>query len=284
MTAANKPRRVEIYDTTLRDGTQAEDFSLSLEDKIRITRKLDDLGVDYVEGGWPGSNPKDIKYFKEIRNYELSHAKIAAFAATHGARFEPDNDPSLQAIMECQAPVATIFGKCWDIHVRDALRISLERNLELIRNTLAYLRPSVEKLFFDAEHFFDGFKADRAFALQALKAALGAGADCIVLCDTNGGTLPLELAEIIKAVQKKFTGINLGIHCHNDAEVAVANSIVAVSLGVNQVQGTINGFGERCGNANLCSIIPNIKLKLGIDCLSKAQLSRLTEVSRYVSE
>ncbi len=277
-------RRVEVYDTTLRDGTQAEDFNLSLEDKVRITCKLDELGIDYVEGGWPGSNPKDINYFKEIRNYSLKHTKVAAFAATHNAKHEAERDPSLAAILECQAPVATIFGKSWDVHVREALRIPLERNLELIRNSLAYLRPRVEKLFYDAEHFFDGFKGNRAYALQTIKAALGAGADCIVLCDTNGGTLPLELAEIIKAIQKKFTGIPLGIHCHNDAEVGVANSVVAASLGVSHVQGTINGFGERCGNANLCSIIPNLKLKLGLECVTDAQLKRLAEVSRFVNE
>jgi 2-isopropylmalate synthase len=277
-------RRVEIYDTTLRDGTQAEDFNLSLEDKIRITCKLDELGVDYIEGGWPGSNPRDVGYFKEIRNYSLKHAKVAAFAATHMARVEPAGDPSIQAIVEAQTPVATIFGKSWDVHVHEALRIPLERNLELIRNTLAFLRPKVEKLFFDAEHFFDGFKGNRTYALAAVKAALGAGADCIVLCDTNGGTLPMELADIIKAVQKKFTGINLGIHCHNDSEMAVANSVVAAALGATQIQGTINGFGERCGNANLCSIIPNLKLKLGLECISDAQLKRLSEVSRFVNE
>jgi 2-isopropylmalate synthase len=284
MSAKKTSRRVEIYDTTLRDGTQAEDFNLSLEDKVRITCKLDELGIDYVEGGWPGSNPKDVNYFKEIRNYSLPHAKVTAFAATHNARYGPENDPSLKAILACQAPVATIFGKSWDVHVRDALRVSLERNLELIRNTLAFLRPKVEKLFFDAEHFFDGFKGNRAYALQAIEAALGAGADCIVLCDTNGGTLPLEVAEIIKAVQERFKGINLGIHCHNDAELAVANSVMAAALGVSQVQGTINGFGERCGNANLCSIIPNLKLKLGLECVTDAQLRRLSEVSRFVNE
>jgi 2-isopropylmalate synthase len=278
------PRRIEVYDTTLRDGTQAEDFNLSLDDKVRITCKLDELGIDYVEGGWPGSNPKDVGYFKEIRNYSLTHARIAAFAATHNAKVRPEDDPSLSAIIESQAPVATIFGKSWDVHVHEALRIPLERNLELIRDTLAYLRPKVEKLFYDAEHFFDGFKGNRAYALQTVKAAIAAGADCIVLCDTNGGTLPLEVAEIIKALQAECPGIDFGIHCHNDSEVAVANSVVAVELGASQVQGTINGFGERCGNANLCSIIPNLRLKLGLECVSDAQLARLAEVSRFVNE
>mgnify|MGYP005834805165 CR=1 FL=1 len=282
--APRAPRRVEIYDTTLRDGTQAEDFNLSLEDKVRITVKLDELGIDYIEGGWPGSNPKDVGYFKEIRHYSLKHARVAAFAATHNAKVRPEVDPSLAAIIDSQAPVATIFGKSWDVHVREALRIPLERNLELIGDTLGFLRPRVEKLFYDAEHFFDGFKGNRAYALKTIKTAAQAGADCIVLCDTNGGTLPLELAEIIKAVQAECPGINLGIHCHNDAEVAVANSVVAAALGATQVQGTINGFGERCGNANLCSIIPNLRLKLGLECLSEAQLKRLSEVSRFVNE
>ena len=277
-------RRVEVYDTTLRDGTQAEDFNLSLEDKVRITCKLDDLGIDYVEGGWPGSNPRDVGYFQEIRNYSLKHAKVAAFAATHNAKNEPENDPSLKALVESGAPVATIFGKSWDVHVREALRIPLPRNLELIANSVGFLKPRFEKVFYDAEHFFDGFKGNRDYALAAIGAAIDAKADCIVLCDTNGGTMPMEVCEIIKAVQERYPGVNLGIHCHNDSEVAVANSLVAAHLGATQVQGTINGFGERCGNANLCSIIPNLRLKLGLECVSDEQLAKLSEVSRFVNE
>jgi 2-isopropylmalate synthase len=282
-TSARKRHRVELYDTTLRDGTQAEEFNLSLEDKVRITRKLDELGMHYIEGGWPGSNPRDEAYFKEIRNYSLTHAKVAAFGSTHLAKHTPEKDANLNALADSGAPVVTIFGKSWDLHVKDALRITPERNLELIRGSLEFLRPKVEKLFYDAEHFFDGFKGNKAHALATLKAALAAKADCIVLCDTNGGTLPSELAEIIREVLKKFTGISLGIHCHNDADVAVANTLVAVELGAVQVQGTMNGFGERCGNADLCSIIPDLKLKLGFDCVSDAQLARLSEVSLHVA-
>ncbi|MDL1969607.1 MAG: citramalate synthase [Candidatus Desulfofervidaceae bacterium] len=276
--------RVEIYDTTLRDGTQAEDFNLLLEDKLRIAQKLDELGVHYIEGGWPGSNPKDAHFFTEIKRYHLKNALIAAFGSTHHPKNQPENDPNLKALMEAGTEVVTIFGKTWDLHVRDALKVSPERNLEIIYNSVAYLRPHVKKLFYDAEHFFDGFKDNPEYALATITKAIEAGADCIIFCDTNGGTLPFELAEIVRAIKEKFPDISWGIHAHNDAECAVANSLMAVHLGATQVQGTLNGVGERCGNTNLCSIIPALKLKMGVDCVSDEQLARLTGVSRYVTE
>lgn len=279
-------RRIDIYDTTLRDGTQAEDFSLSVEDKVRIALKLDELGVDFIEGGWPGSNPKDEQFFKEIQNYSLHHATMAAFGSTQQAKFEQaQEDPSLQALVAAKTPCVTIFGKTWDIHVRDALRISLERNIEIIESSLAYLRQNVKHLFYDAEHFFDGFKANPDYALATIKTAMITGADCLVLCDTNGGTLPHEIIMIMDKVKASLgNSVNLGIHCHNDAEVAVANSLTAVLAGAAQVQGTMNGFGERCGNANLCSIIPAISLKLKMYCKAGEKLSNLVSASRFVSE
>ena len=277
-------RNIEIYDTTLRDGTQAEDFSLSLEDKIRCSRKLDELGIHYIEGGWPGSNPKDVAYFKEIRNYELKHSKVTAFGSTHNPRSSAEKDKNLAALVQAKTEVITIFGKSWTVHVRDALRTSLERNVEIIRDSMAYLRPKALKLFYDAEHFFDGFKENPEYALATLKAADEGGADCLVLCDTNGGSLTTELQEIIRRVKKEFPKAELGIHTHNDSELAVANSLAAIELGANHVQGTMNGVGERCGNANLCSIIPAIKLKLKLDCITDEQLSRLRETSRYILE
>ncbi|UCG14070.1 MAG: citramalate synthase [Deltaproteobacteria bacterium] len=277
-------RKIELYDTTLRDGTQAEDFNLSLEDKIRCSMKLDELGIHYIEGGWPGSNPKDVGYFKEIKNYALKHSKVAAFGSTHNPRSSAEKDPNLAALLKAKTEVMTIFGKSWTVHVRDALRTSLERNLEIIHNSLAYLRPHVSKLFYDAEHFFDGFKADPDYALATLKAGLDGGGHCLVLCDTNGGTLTSELIEIIKRVKTEFPKAELGIHTHNDSELAVANSLAAVELGANHVQGTMNGVGERCGNANLCSIIPAIKVKMKLDCITDEQLTRLRETSRYILE
>lgn len=277
--------RIEIYDTTLRDGTQAEDFNLSVEDKVRIALKLDELGIDYIEGGWPGSNPKDVQFFTEIKNYALHHSRIAAFGSTHLAKFEADQDPNLQALVAADTPVVTIFGKTWDIHVRDALRISLDRNLELIEGSLAWLRARVQTLLYDAEHFFDGYKANPGYAFETLRRALAGGAERLVLCDTNGGTLPQELVEIIGDVRHTLgESTLLGIHAHNDAETAVANSLLAVKAGVGHVQGTINGFGERCGNANLCSIIPGLVVKMGYGCAVETNLDKLTNTSRFVSE
>jgi 2-isopropylmalate synthase len=277
--------KIEIYDTTLRDGTQAEDFNLSVEDKIRIAMRLDDMEIDYIEGGWPGSNPKDEQFFHEIQNYSLKHSKLAAFGSTHQARFKAHEDPNLKALVDAGAPVVTIFGKTWDVHVKDALRITLERNLELIEDSICWLASRVETVFYDAEHFFDGYKADRAYAVQTLKRATTGGAKRLVLCDTNGGTLPDELIEIIKQVKLNIgDDAQIGIHCHNDSDVAVANSLMAVKAGAIQVQGTMNGFGERCGNANLCSIIPALVLKMGFNCSAGKNLSKLAGVSRFVSE
>jgi 2-isopropylmalate synthase len=277
-------RQVKIYDTTLRDGTQAEEFILSLWDKIRIAQKLAQLGIHFLEGGWPSANPKDKDFFPEIRNYDLGRCRVAAFGSTHHKDKTPDNDSNLQELIISRAPVVTIFGKSSLFQVKEVLQTTPERNLELITNSLAFLKPRVEELFYDAEHFFDGFKEDREYALKSLEAAIAGGAQCLVLCDTNGGTLTSALMEIIKAVKKRLPKVPLGIHAHNDSELAVANSIAAVELGCDQVQGTINGVGERCGNANLCSIIPTLKLKMGFDCLSDANLKRLTEVSRFVYE
>jgi 2-isopropylmalate synthase len=275
---------IQIYDTTLRDGTQSEELNLSTEDKLRIATRLDQLGVAYIEGGWPGSNPKDKRFFAEIRQYELNTAKLAAFGSTHAAKGTAESDANLQALVESGAPVLTIFGKTWDIHVTDALKITLERNLELIRDSLAFLRPHAQELFYDAEHFFDGYKANADYALSTLRAAMEAGADLLVLCDTNGGSLPEEISAIMDDVQARLPGARLGIHVHNDCDLAVANSLAAVRHGAVQVQGTVNGYGERCGNANLCSIIPNLELKMGLSCLPQGNLRRLTETAAFVAE
>ncbi|BDV43375.1 (R)-citramalate synthase [Geotalea uraniireducens] len=274
---------VKLYDTTLRDGTQAEDISFLVEDKLRIAHRLDELGIQYIEGGWPGSNPKDVAFFKDIKKEKLSQAKIAAFGSTRRAKITPDKDHNLKTLVQAEPDVVTIFGKTWDFHVHEALRISLEENLELIFDSLEYLKGRVPEVFYDAEHFFDGYKANPEYAIKTLKAAEEAKADCIVLCDTNGGTMPFELVEIIKDVRKQIK-TPLGIHTHNDSECAVANSLHAVDQGIVQVQGTINGFGERCGNANLCSIIPALKLKMGLECISDDQLKKLRALSRFVYE
>jgi len=282
------PAHVVIYDTTLRDGTQAENFNLSMQDKLRITLKFDELGIDFVEGGWPGSNPKDAEYFKEIQKYELRHAQVAAFGSTRMFSNPAEQDPNLQALVAARTPAITIFGKTWDIHVRDALRITLDNNLQIIEESLRYLRPHARHLFYDAEHFFDGFKDNPEYALATLDRAIVGGAECLVLCDTNGGTLPQEIPAIMMAVQNhlqaKKSEVALGIHAHNDSETAVANSLLALSLGASQVQGTANGFGERCGNANLTSIMPALALKMGREFAAAANLDRLTEVSRFVTE
>ena len=277
-------QRVSIYDTTLRDGTQAEDINLNTEDKLRIALKLDELGVAYIEGGWPGSNPTDKRFFQEIQNYSLKHAAVAAFGSTHNHRGTAANDPNLKALLESGAPVVTIFGKSWDIHVTEALGTTLERNLELVVGSLAFLRPNVRELFFDAEHFFDGYKANPDYALAVLRKAQEGGADLLVLCDTNGGTLPSDFRAIMGAVVAALPEARFGVHAHNDSGVAVANSLEAVELGAVQVQGTINGYGERCGNANLCSIIPSLELKRDIACLPEGKLALLTPIAHFVSE
>ncbi len=279
----NSTGAVKIYDTTLRDGSQAEDIAFSVEDKIRIARKLDELGIHYIEGGWPGSNPKDLQFFQAIRSVRLSKAKIVAFGSTCRADSPPPEDRNIQSLIEAGTEVVTVFGKSWDIHPLEALNITLDQNLEIIRQSIRFLKERIPEVIFDAEHFFDGYKNNPSYALSTLKEAQEAGADWIVLCDTNGGTLPFELTSIVQAVKKEIRN-PLGIHVHNDTGTAVANSLFAVREGIRQVQGTINGYGERCGNANLCSIIPNLKLKMGVDCISDDQLRRIKEVSRFVSE
>jgi len=274
---------IKIYDTTLRDGSQAEDIAFSVEDKVRIAQKLDELGIHYIEGGWPGSNPKDLQFFQEVKSIAISHAKIVAFGSTCRADTPPEKDLNIQTLIEAGTEVVTIFGKSWDIHPLEALNITLDQNLEIIDQSIRFLKNRVSEVIFDAEHFFDGFKNNPGYALATLRAAQDAGADWIVLCDTNGGTLPDEVQSIIKEIKKKIS-LPLGIHVHNDAEMAVANTIFAVKEGIRLVQGTINGYGERCGNANLCSIIPNLKLKMGIHCITDAQLRKITEVSHFVSE
>ncbi|MEW6163171.1 MAG: citramalate synthase [Nitrospirota bacterium] len=276
-------RQIEIYDTTLRDGAQAEDISFSVEDKLRITEKLDELGVHYIEGGWPGSNPKDVEYFKKIKKLSLANSKIVAFGSTHRPGQRVDEDTTIKALLDSKATIATIFGKTWDFHVKEALKISLNENLDIIYNSIAYLKRHFEKVFFDAEHFFDGYSCNPEFAMKCLFTAQDAGADCLVLCDTNGGSLPNKIKTIVDSVIKSVR-VPIGIHAHNDSECAAANSVVAVENGASHVQGTINGLGERCGNANLCSVIPNLQLKLGMKCISDEQLMRLRDVSRFVNE
>jgi len=277
------PRLIKIYDTTLRDGTQGEGVAFSMEDKVRLATRLDALGVHYIEGGWPGSNPKDLRFFRRMQDVPLKHAKLAAFSMTRRAGGTAESDPNMQALLDAGAPVATIVGKSWDFHVSHALGTTLDQNLAMIADTIAYLRPRVDEVMFDAEHFFDGFRANRDYALSTLAAAESAGAHWLVLCDTNGGTLPADLVAILRVVRGHVKA-PLAIHAHNDAECAVANSLAAVAEGADQVQGTINGFGERCGNANLVSIIPSLVLKLGLDCIPDRSLRELRDVSRFVAE
>ncbi len=274
---------IQIYDTTLRDGTQSEGFTLSVNDKIRIARRLDDLGVAFIEGGWPGSNPKDAEFFERARDIEWKNAQIAAFGSTCRVKGGPEDDANIQALLASQAPVCTIFGKSWTLHVTEVLRTTLKENLRIIEESVAYLRAAGRRVIYDAEHFFDGYKADAEYALETLRAAIRGGAETIVLCDTNGGTMPWEMEQIIRAVQAAVP-YPFGIHAHNDSDCAVVNSLIAVRLGAIQVQGTINGVGERCGNANLCSIIPNLELKLGVRCLPEGALAKLYDLSHFVSE
>jgi 2-isopropylmalate synthase len=274
---------IQLYDTTLRDGTQREGVSLSVDDKLKIARKLDEFGIHYIEGGWPGSNPRDVEFFKEMRRVKLKKAKLVAFGATRRAMLKASEDPSLKALVASGASVATIYGKSWDLHVLKALKTTLDENLRMISDSVMFLKKHMDQVFYDAEHFFDGYKANRDYAVEALLAAEAAGADCLVLCDTNGGTLPNDLEKIITNVKRTIRA-PFGIHAHNDSELAVANSLTAIRLGAVQVHGTINGYGERCGNANLCSVIPALKLKMGIACVSDASLAKLRDVSRYVDE
>jgi 2-isopropylmalate synthase len=275
--------KVELYDTTLRDGAQSEGISFSVVDKLNIARKLDKLGIHFIEGGWPGSNPKDAEFFKEARGLKLKKAKIAVFGSTRRQGIKAEDDKNLAMLVNAGVQVATIVGKSSEQQVTQVLETSPEENLKMVADSIKYLKSKGLTVFFDAEHFFDGFKANSGYSLKVVEVAAEAGADAVVLCDTNGGSVPAEITEAVTAV-KKLTKVPLGIHAHNDSELAVANSLAAVVAGVTQVQGTINGYGERCGNANLCSIIPVLKLKLGIDCVTDEQLAQLTEVAHYVSE
>jgi 2-isopropylmalate synthase len=275
--------RIAIYDTTLRDGSQGEGVSFSLQDKLLITRKLDELGVDFIEGGYPLSNPKDFEYFQEVRELPLAHARIVAFGMTRRKGVRPEEDACLKALAESGAPVVTIVGKTWDLHVTHVLGATLDENLRMIADSVAYLKALGREVFYDAEHFFDGFRHNPEYALQTLRAAQEAGASVIILCDTNGGTLPEQIAERVRAARQALR-VELGIHCHNDCDVAVANTLAAVDAGATQVQGTINGIGERCGNVDLVSVIANLALKKGHEVLRPGKLRLLTEVSRYVYE
>ena len=275
-------KEIQLYDTTLRDGAQREGISFSVEDKIKIVKKLDELGVHFVEGGWPGSSPRDTEFFRRVECLTLANSTIVAFGSTRRAHIEAEDDPNLRALLGSGACVATLVGKASVTHVTEVLKTSLHENLAMIADSVRYLNSQGMKVFFDAEHFFDGYKRDAQYAQRAIDIAAEAGAECAVLCDTNGGTTPFDVAEVVEAAKK--CGISLGIHAHNDMELAVANSLAAVQAGVTQVQGTINGYGERCGNANLCSIIPTLKLKMGIDCTGSEQLAKITETARFVSE
>jgi 2-isopropylmalate synthase len=277
-------KTVVLYDTTLRDGAQAEGVSFSLDDKIRIAQKLDRLGIDYIEGGWPGSNPKDMEFLQRWRDYGLQHATVCAFGSTRRAGMSAAEDANLQAIVESGVTVATVFGKSWDFHVSNVLRTTLDENLAMIEDSVRFLRSRGMRVFFDGEHFFDGYRANPDYAIRTLQAAASAGAEVLVLCDTNGGFLPQYVSPIVAEAVKRFAGVDIGVHMHNDAGTGVANTLVGVDSGAKHVQGTMNGYGERAGNADLCTIIANLKLKMGVDCVTAGQLSQLTKTAHYIDE
>ena len=274
---------IQIYDTTLRDGTQSEGFNLSATDKIRIAQKLDELGVAFIEGGWPGSNPKDVEFFERARELKWKNAKLTAFGSTCRVKGGPEDDANIQALLDSGAPVCTIFGKTWMLHVLEVLKTTPEDNLRIIEQSVSYLRTQGRRVIYDAEHFFDGYKSNSAYALETLKAAARGGAETLVLCDTNGGSMPWEVEQIVREV-KAAVDHPLGIHTHNDGECGVVNALMAVREGAIQVQGTINGYGERCGNANLCSIIPDLELKLDMRCLPEGGLEKLYDLAHFVDE
>ena len=275
--------RIFIYDTTLRDGSQGEGVNFSLNDKLQLTRKLDDLGIDYIEGGYPLSNPKDFEYFQAVKSIPLKHAKICAFGMTRRKNSPAEGDTGLKALIDSGTPCVTIVGKTWDFHVKNVVGTTLEENLAMIGDSIAFCKSQGREVFYDAEHFFDGFKANPEYAIQTLKAAEAAGASAVILCDTNGGTMPERIAECVGVVKQSIK-CDVGIHCHNDCDVAVANTLAAVRAGATQVQGTMNGIGERCGNVDLVSTVANLALKYKCDVLRPESLQRLTEVSRYAYE
>ncbi len=275
--------KIFTFDTTLRDGTQGESVSFSVDDKLLVAEKLDELGIDYIEGGWPGSNPKDKEFFTRAKRLRLKHAKLTAFGATRFSKNAVEKDANVAELLAAETPVVAIFGKTWDFHVYRALEITEEENLRLIGETVGYLKAHGREVVYDAEHFFDGYNANPAFALRTLEAAKQAGADVLCLCDTNGGTLPGRLLDTVGDVRARFDGV-IGIHCHNDSELAVANTLLAVEAGATHVQGCINGYGERCGNANLCSVLSNLELKLGHTTIGLERLKKLTSVARFVAD
>ena len=292
--------KIQLYDTTLRDGTQGEGVSLSCDDKLKIARRLDEFGAEYIEGGWPGSNPKDMEFFQRAQSeLKLKQAKVAAFGSTCRAEMDPADDPQIQLLIEANTPVVTVFGKTWDLHVTEVLRTNLAENLRMVRESVRFLKENGREVVYDAEHFFDGYKANPEYALETLRAAIIGGAGTVVLCDTNGGCMPWEIAEAVQAVRREVLGddesgtnghrppaadVLLGIHTHNDSETGVANTLEAVRQGCTHVQGTINGYGERCGNANLMSVIPDLQLKMGHQVVRPEKLKQLVDLSRYVSE
>jgi len=275
--------RIMIYDTTLRDGSQGEGINFSLQDKLLLTRKLDDFGIDYIEGGYPLSNPKDFEYFQAVKSLDLKHAKVASFGMTRRKNTHPAEDTCLKALVDATTKVVTIVGKTWDLHVTEVLGTTLEENLRMINDSIAYCREKGMEVFYDAEHFFDGFRVNPEYAIKTLQAAASGGASVVILCDTNGGTMPEFVAERVAQVKRELN-CEIGIHCHNDCELAVANTLTAVRHGATQVQGTMNGIGERCGNVDLISVIANLSLKYGYDVLKSGSVSRLTELSRYSYE
>jgi 2-isopropylmalate synthase len=280
----NQPgRRIAIYDTTLRDGSQGEGVNFSLEDKIRLARRLDEFGMDYIEGGWPGSNPKDVEFFSRMKGQRLSHSRLAAFGSTRRAGRTSGEDEQVQLLVAAETPVVTVVGKSWDFQVTHSLKVPLEENLAMIADTFAYLSARVPEVLFDAEHFFDGYKRNPEYALQCLLAAQEAGAAVLVLCDTNGGTLPHEVDRIVAEVRERVTA-EIGIHTHDDAACGVANALAAIHAGAGQVQGTVNGYGERCGNCNLIPIIANLRLKMDYECLRPDSVALLTGLSQYIDE
>lgn len=275
--------QIQIYDTTLRDGTQSEGFTLSSNDKVRIAQKLDELGVAFIEGGWPGSNPKDVEFFERARDMQWKNALIAAFGSTCRVKGGPEDDANIKALIDSNTPVCTIFGKTWTLHVKEVLQTTFEDNLRIIEQSVTYLKANGKRVIYDAEHFFDGYKADSSYALETLKAAIRGGAETVVLCDTNGGTMPWEVERIIQDL-KPALAHPFGIHTHNDSECAVINSLIAIREGAMQVQGTINGVGERCGNANLVSIMADLELKMGYQCLPEGNIPYLYDLSHFVAE
>ena len=272
-----------VYDTTLRDGSQGEKINFSAEDKVRIAKKLDSVGIHYIEGGWPGSNPKDVQFFEAAKGLLFKYSRLTAFGSTRRKNTRPEEDQNIIALLQSETPAVCIFGKTWDLHVKKVMANTLKENLAMIFDSVAYLRSQGREVIYDAEHFFDGYKNNPGYAMKTIGAAVSGGADVIVLCDTNGGTLPFEIEEIMGKVCPKIP-VKVGIHTHNDCGLAVANTIAAVRSGAVMVQGTVNGYGERCGNADLTSVIPNLQLKMGLSCMTEKNLSHLTEVSRYVSE